>query len=90
MADDIGETHNLAAARPELARELEAECERNLGELAFDAGDLKYRDYFTTLSVFPEDAPDKPEYVELDFAKGDCVAVNGKKLTPGEIGRAHV
>jgi hypothetical protein len=25
---------------------------------------------FTTLSVFPEDAPDKPEYVTLDFVKG--------------------
>ena len=31
---------------------------------------------------FPEDAPDKPEFVELDFVKGDCVAVNGKKLNP--------
>ena len=32
--------------------------------------------------MFPEDAPDKPEFVELDFVKGDCVAVNGKKLNP--------
>src|SRR6201997_1630660 len=29
----------------------------------FDSWDLKNRDYFTTLSVFPEDAPDKPEMV---------------------------
>jgi argininosuccinate synthase len=48
----------------------------------FDASDKKYRDYFNTLSVFPEDAPDKPEFVELEFIKGDCVAVNGKKLNP--------
>src|SRR6201986_3194714 len=48
----------------------------------FDSYDLKNRDYFTTLSVFPEDAPDKPEFVTLDFVKGDCVAVNGKKLSP--------
>ena len=47
-----------------------------------DASDPKYRGSFTTLSVFPEDAPDKPEFVELDFVKGDCVAVNGKKLSP--------
>src|ERR1700751_2914288 len=33
----------------------------------FDAGDLKNRDYFTTLSVFPEDAPNKPEFVTLEF-----------------------
>jgi argininosuccinate synthase len=48
----------------------------------FDASDLKNRDYFNTLSVFPEDAPDKPEFVTLDFAKGDCVAVNGRRLSP--------
>ena len=47
-----------------------------------DAGNLKYRGSFTTLSVFPEDAPNKPEYVTLDFVKGNCVAVNGKKLNP--------
>jgi argininosuccinate synthase len=34
------------------------------------------------LSVSPEDAPAKGEYVTLDFEKGDCVAVNGKKLDP--------
>jgi argininosuccinate synthase len=48
----------------------------------FDSYDLKNRDYFTTLSVFPEDAPDKPEFVTLDFEGGDCVAVNGRKLSP--------
>jgi argininosuccinate synthase len=48
----------------------------------FDAGEAKYRSYFNTLSVFPEDAPDKPEFVTLDFVKGNCVAVNGKKLSP--------
>ena len=48
----------------------------------FEAGNLKYRGYFNTLSVFPEDAPNKPEYVTLDFDKGDCVAENGKKLSP--------
>jgi argininosuccinate synthase len=48
----------------------------------FDAGDLKNRDYFTTLSVFPEDAPDRPEFATLDFEAGNCVAVNGRKLPP--------
>ncbi len=48
----------------------------------FDASDKKNRGYFNTLSVFPEDAPDKAEFVTLDFVKGDCVAVNGKALSP--------
>jgi argininosuccinate synthase len=47
-----------------------------------DASDKKYRGSFNTLSVFPEDAPNKPEFVTLDFRQGNCVAVNGKKLSP--------
>ncbi len=53
----------------------------------FDAGNLKYRDYFTTLSVFPEDAPDKPAYVTLDFENGNCIAVDGKAMTPLQVMR---
>lgn len=51
----------------------------------FDAGDKKNKDYFTVLSVFPEDAPDKAEYVTLDFEEGNCVAVNGKALSPLKV-----
>jgi argininosuccinate synthase len=67
--------------------------DRNLLHISYEAGILedpwydsfdpkKNRDYFTTLSVLPEDAPDKPEFVTLDFEQGNCVAVNGKKLSP--------
>ena len=34
------------------------------------------------LSVSPEDAPDKPQYITLDFENGDCIAINGKALSP--------
>ena len=51
----------------------------------FDAGDLKNREYFTTLSDLPEDAPDLPEHVQLEFERGLCIAVNGEKLTPLEV-----
>ncbi len=37
--------------------------------------------------MLPEDAPDKAEYVELEYVKGDCVAVNGKKMTPLQVMR---
>ena len=50
-----------------------------------DASDRKYRGYFNTLSVFPEDAPNKPEYVTLEFTKGNCVAVNGKRMSPLDV-----
>ena len=47
-----------------------------------DASDPKFRGSFTTLSVFPEDAPNKPEFVTIDFKQGNAVAVNGKALSP--------
>jgi argininosuccinate synthase len=37
------------------------------------------------LTVSPDAAPDKPEYVEIEFVKGDAVAVNGKKLSPAAL-----
>jgi argininosuccinate synthase len=37
------------------------------------------------LSNAPEDAPDEAEYLELDFLKGDCVALNGEALTPLQV-----
>ena len=33
----------------------------------------------------PENAPDKPEYVELTYEKGDIIAVNGKSLSPAKV-----
>ena len=37
------------------------------------------------LSVRPEDAPDKPEYLELEFDKGIPVKLDGKKISPVEL-----
>ncbi len=36
-------------------------------------------------SVAPEAAPDQPEYVEIEFARGDAVAVNGEALSPAQL-----
>ena len=53
-----------------------------------DASDPKFRGSFTTLSVFPEDAPDKPLFLTLDFERGNCVAVNGQRMTPLQVMKA--
>src|SRR5437870_10158909 len=47
----------------------------------FDASSKEMRDMYK-LSVAPEDAPDEPEHVDLAFENGNCVAVNGKSLSP--------
>ena len=72
--------------------------DRNLLHISYEAGiledpwydsyHLKNREYFTTLSVLPEDAPDKPEFVDLEFHQGNCVAVNGRVLDPLGVMRA--
>lgn len=37
------------------------------------------------LTVDPEQAPDTPEYIEVEFARGDAVAVNGDALSPAKL-----
>jgi argininosuccinate synthase len=36
-------------------------------------------------TVAPEKAPDKPTYVEIEFAHGDPVAIDGVKLSPAKL-----
>ncbi|MDX1451709.1 MAG: argininosuccinate synthase [Oleiphilaceae bacterium] len=36
-------------------------------------------------SVSPEAAPDKPEYLELTYRKGDIVALNGEEMSPATV-----
>src|SRR5213595_381165 len=50
----------------------------------FDASSPEMRGMYK-LSVAPEDAPNEPEYVELDFDRGSCIAVNGKSSSPLEV-----
>jgi argininosuccinate synthase len=47
-------------------------------------------------TIDPQDAPDKPTYIEIGFEKGDAVSIDGKKLSPAslltalnEFGRAN-
>ena len=37
------------------------------------------------LTQSPEAAPDKPAYVEIDFVKGNPVAIDGKKMSPAKL-----
>ncbi|HEV2189098.1 MAG TPA: argininosuccinate synthase [Stellaceae bacterium] len=53
-------------------------------------------EYVYSRTVAPEKAPDAPAYVEVDFKRGDPVAIDGKALSPAalltrlnELGGAH-
>ncbi|OVZ58801.1 argininosuccinate synthase [Pigmentiphaga sp. NML080357] len=36
-------------------------------------------------TVAPEAAPDAPEYLDVEFERGDIVGLNGKRMTPAEV-----
>ena len=68
--------------------------DRNLLHISYEGGVLEDPNWDPStpdtkdmykLTTAPEDAPDKPEYVHLDFEQGDCVAVNEQPLTPTEV-----
>jgi argininosuccinate synthase len=70
--------------------------DRNLWHISYEAGILEDPWFDPTtpdnkgmfkLSADPADAPDDPEYLELEFEKGDCVAVNGETLKPADLVR---
>ena len=53
-------------------------------------------DYVYSRTVNPEDAPDQPEYITMDFERGDGAALNGEAMSPAslltalnELGRKH-
>jgi argininosuccinate synthase len=54
----------------------------------FDASSKEMRNMYK-LSVAPEDAPNEPEYVELDFDQGNCVGVSGaassSRMSPHQV-----
>ncbi len=64
--------------------------DRNLLHISFE-GDILENPWaeapeeMYVLTVRPEDAPDQPEYVEIEFEKGDAVAVNGERLSPAKL-----
>ncbi|MDO4594391.1 MAG: argininosuccinate synthase [Tissierellia bacterium] len=67
--------------------------DRNIWHISHEGLDLEHPDTepdfdnMLTLGKTPQQAPDKEEYVEIDFEKGVPVAVNGKKMKGSDIVR---
>ena len=64
--------------------------DRNLLHISFEGGELEdpwkqpSKEMYT-LTVSPQDAPDKPEIMEITFQQGDPVAINGKSMSPANL-----
>jgi argininosuccinate synthase len=62
----------------------------NLLHISYEGGVLEDPDYepeesMWRITVPAHKAPDRAEHVELDYARGDIVAVNGRKLGPAKV-----
>lgn len=60
--------------------------DKNIWHLSHEGGELEYPElempkHVPLVCTLPEDAPDTPEYVTVDFEKGVPVAINGEKLS---------
>ena len=64
--------------------------DRNLWHLSHEGGILEDpwsepEEKMYTISVSPEKAPDRPQYVEIEFDEGTPVAVDGRRLGPAQL-----
>ncbi|MBF0377530.1 MAG: argininosuccinate synthase [Desulfamplus sp.] len=64
--------------------------DRNMLHISYEGGVLEdpwspATDDMYTMSIKPEDAPDKPEIVDITFRQGNPVAVNGEEMSPATL-----
>ncbi len=62
----------------------------NLLHTSYEGGELEDpwfepNDEMWLRSVSPEQAPDKPTYIELGFERGDIVAIDGERMSPAQV-----
>jgi len=64
--------------------------DRNLLHISFEGGILEDTwseapEEMFVLTVSPENAPDKPTYIEIEYEKGNPVSVDGEPMTPAKL-----
>lgn len=62
----------------------------NLLHISYEGNALEnpwdeYSDDMFQLTVSPEAAPDKPEYIEISYEAGDPIAIDGQAMSPADI-----
>ena len=89
---DYAEAHNIPL---KISRETNYSKDKNLWHISHEGLDLEdpanepqyNKPGFLELGVSPEQAPDTPTYVSIDFEKGVPVAVDGVKMKGSDIVR---
>lgn len=84
---DYAAAHNIPIP---VSHDHDYSMDKNIWHLSHEGSDLEDpwnapQDALFEVTNYPEKAPDKKEYVELEFVKGIPVAVNGEKLGAVEL-----
>ncbi len=86
---DFAEKHQIPVPKDKRG-EAPFSCDANLlhtsseGKLLEDPGE-EAPEYVYQRTLAPEDAPDKPTYVEIGFERGDAVSIDGEPLSPASL-----
>jgi len=84
---DYAKSHNIPVP---VTKKKPYSTDRNMFHISFEGGVLEdpwyepHDDMFV-LSVSPEQAPDKSTEIEIDYEKGDPVAINGERMSPAVL-----
>ena len=84
------EEHNIEIDYQQHSKKSPYSMDANLLHISYE-GDIledpwhEAEDNMWRWTVSPEQAPNKAEYVEITYEKGDIVAINGKIKTPAEV-----
>ena len=84
---DYAAAHNIPIP---VSHEHDYSMDRNMWHLSHEGSDLEDpwnapKDELFIVTNIPGKAPDKPEYVELEYVEGVPVSVNGEKLSPAKL-----
>jgi argininosuccinate synthase len=87
---DYVDEHGIPVEYKKKKGEAPYSMDANLLHISYEGGVLEDpafepEESMWRLTASPEKAPDRPQYVELEYRRGDIVAINGKKLTPAKV-----
>ncbi len=82
--------HNIPVDYAKAGKKSPYSMDANLLHISYEGGVLEDpwcepEDDMWRWSVSPEKAPDTPTYVEIEFKRGDVVAIDGKAMSPATV-----
>ncbi|WP_201585767.1 argininosuccinate synthase [Psychrobacter jeotgali] len=82
--------HDIAIDYASSEKKSPYSMDANLLHISYEGGILEdpyaeAEDNMWRWSVSPEEAPDEPQYLEIEYEKGDIVAIDGETLKPYEV-----